>query len=295
MKPNYRLEPWMYLLPALLIYTVAVLVPVVWSLVYSFFDWDGIKPMQFAGWGNYIRMARDTKMLNAFTNNLKFMALGTLVQVFMGLFMATLLYNINKGSNILRVLYFIPCIISSMAICKIFDKLLSVQPEGLVAAIVKMMGNKPMAVLSSPKYALTAVAFIDAYKFCGLYMVIFYSAFMAIDHEIIEAAYIDGCTWIQQYIHVMLPMIKPIFFTVLVILVNGTLKSFDISYILTKGGPGSASELVATYMYKVSFGSTRLGYGSAISVFLLVESLIAVGIIRFFGNRANREDNTTGG
>lgn len=288
MKPSYKLEPWMYLLPALLIYTFAVLVPVVWSLVYSFYNWNGVGAMEFAGLGNYVRMIRDSKMLTAIKNNLFFMVLGTSVQVVMGLFMATLLYNISKGSNILRVLYFIPCIISSMAICKIFEKLLSVQPQGLVAAIVEMFGGKPIAVLSSPKYALTAVTLIDAYKFMGLYMVIFYSAFMAIDHDVIEAAYIDGCTWWKQYVYVMLPMIKPIFFTVLVILVNGTLKGYDISAILTKGGPGSASELVSTYMYKISFGSTRFGYGSAISMFLLLESLIAVGIVRFFGNRSEK-------
>ena len=288
MKPRTRIEPWLYLLPALMVYMFVVMVPVVWSLVYSLFDWKGIGAMKFAGLANYVRMFNDTKMITAIKNNLIYMALGTMVQVFMGLLMATLLSSITKGSNILRVLYFIPCIISSMAICKIFDKLLSVQPQGLIAAIVSALGGKPKALLSSPQHALYMVTLVDAYKFCGLYMVIFYSAFVALDHEIIEAAYIDGCTWWQQYIHIRLPMIKPIFFTVLVILVNGTLKSFDISYILTHGGPGNVSELVATYMYKISFNSVDFGYGSAISMFLLVESLIAVGIVRFIGNRSEK-------
>ena len=288
MKPKNKLEPWLFLLPALIVYTCIVLLPVLWSLVYSFFNWNGISDMKFVGLGNYARMLSDKKMMAAFKNNLFFMAVGTCVQVFMGLLMATLLSNIRRGSNTLRVLYFIPCIISSMAICKIFNMLLSVQPEGLLAAIVKMFGGKPIALLSSYDYALLVVTLVDAYKFCGLYMVIFYSAFMNLDHEIIEASYIDGCTWWQQYIHIRLPMIKPIFFTVLVILVNGTLKSFDVSYILTSGGPGTASELVATYMYKVSFNSTNFGYGSAISVFLLAESLIAVGIVRMFSRRSEK-------
>ena len=288
MKPKNKLEPWLFLLPALIVYTCIVLLPVLWSLVYSFFNWNGINDMKFVGLGNYARMLSDKKMMAAFKNNLFFMAVGTCVQVFMGLLMATLLSNIRRGSNILRVLYFIPCIISSMAICKIFNMLLSVQPEGLLAAIVKMFGGKPIALLSSYDYALLVVTLVDAYKFCGLYMVIFYSAFMNLDHEIIEASYIDGCTWWQQYIHIRLPMIKPIFFTVIVILVNGTLKSFDVSYILTNGGPGTASELVATYMYKVSFNSTNFGYGSAISVFLLAESLIAVGIVRMFSRRSEK-------
>lgn len=288
MKPKNKIEPWMFLLPALLVYTGVVLIPVVWSLGYSFFNWKGIGAMKFTGLDNYVRMFTDKKMIAAIQNNLYFMVVGTVVQVFMGLLMATLLSNIRRGNNILRVLYFIPSIISSMAICKIFNLLLSVQPQGLVAAIVSAFGGKPKALLSDYNWALTIVTLVDAYKYCGLYMVIFYSAFMNIDHEIVEAAYIDGCTWWQQYIHIRLPMIKPIFFTVVVILVNGTLKGFDVSAILTSGGPGTATELVATYMYKVAFTSTNFGYGSAISMFLLFESLIAVGIVRLFGNRSEK-------
>jgi raffinose/stachyose/melibiose transport system permease protein len=215
---------------------------------------------------------------------------GTIYQVFTGLIMAIILTNITKGNNILRVIYFIPCIISSMAICKIFEKLLSVEPQGVLAAIMEGMGMEPIALLSEPKWALLVVTLVDGYKFCGLYMVIFYSAFMAISNDVVEAAYIDGCTWGQQYRYIKLPMIKNIFFVVLVIVINGTLKSFDVSYILTNGGPGSASELVATYTYKTAFSSTQFGYGSALSVFLLVESLVAVGIIRIFQQRAAKRD-----
>lgn len=285
MKSRFKAEPWLFVLPALLVYVFAVIIPVVWSLVAGFFSWKGIGKMSFAGLENYARMIGDKKLLISIKNNLFFMGVGTVVQLFMGLVMATLLSTINKGSNLFRVLYFIPGIISSMAICKIFEKLLSVQPVGLLAAVVIALGGKPVALLSDPNYALLIVTLVDAYKFCGLYMVIFYSAFTNIDHEIIEAAYIDGCSWWQQYIHIRLPMIRPIIVTAIVILVNGTLKGFDVPYILTYGGPGNASELVATYMYKVAFNSTNFGYGSAIAMLLLVESLIAVSIVRVLGKR----------
>lgn len=285
MKSRFKAEPWLFVLPALLVYVFAVIIPVVWSLVAGFFSWKGIGKMSFAGLENYARMIGDKKLLISIKNNLFFMGVGTVVQLFMGLVMATLLSTINKGSNLFRVLYFIPGIISSMAICKIFEKLLSVQPVGLLAAVVIALGGKPVALLSDPNYALLIVTLVDAYKFCGLYMVIFYSAFTNIDHEIIEAAYIDGCSWWQQYIHIRLPMIRPIIVTAIVILVNGTLKGFDVPYILTYGGPGNASELVATYLYKVAFNSTNFGYGSAIAMLLLVESLIAVSIVRVLGKR----------
>lgn len=289
MKPRFKAEPWLFAAPALLVYLFVVIVPVIWSLGYSLFNWHGIGAMEFVGIDNYVRMLRDTTFQAAVRNNLLFMAVGTAFQLFMGLLMAILLSSIRRGSNILRVIYFIPCIISSMAICKIFDKLFSVMPQGVIAACMTALGLKPVAFLSEPKFALLCVALIDGYKFCGLYMVIFYSAFMSISQDVVEAAYIDGCNWVRQFIHIKLPMIKSMFFTVIVILVNGTLKSFDVSYILTSGGPGNATELVATYMYKTAFNSTNFGYGSAISVFLLIESLIAVSLIRYFQGRVDRE------
>ncbi len=288
MRPKFKAEPWLFAAPALIVYLLIVIIPVVWSLGYSLFSWNGINDMKFAGLENYVRMFRDTTFQTAVRNNLYFMAVGTVYQVLMGLMMAILLSSIQKGSNLLRVVYFIPCIISSMAICKIFEKLFSVMPQGVLAAMMSALGLKPIAFLSEPSYALLFVTLVDGYKFCGLYMVIFYSAFMAIPKDVVEAAYIDGCTWLGQYVHIKLPMIRGIFFTVLVILVNGTLKGFDVSYILTAGGPGSASELVATYMYKTAFNSTNFGYGSAISVFLLLESLIAVSFVRYFQGRADR-------
>ena len=290
MRPRNKWEPWLFSAPALIVYVCIVLVPVVWSIVYSVFDWNGISAMKFVGLQNYSRMFGDEVFKISFFNNLFFMAVGTIYQVFTGLIMAIILTNITKGNNILRVMYFIPCIISSMAICKIFEKLLSVEPQGVLAAIMEGMGMEPIALLSEPKWALLVVTLVDGYKFCGLYMVVFYSAFMAISNDVVEAAYIDGCTWGQQYRYIKLPMIKNIFFVVLVIVINGTLKSFDVSYILTNGGPGSASELVATYTYKTAFSSTQFGYGSALSVFLLVESLVAVGIIRIFQQRAAKRD-----
>jgi len=266
--------------PAVIVYVSVVIVPVVWSMGFSFFDWNGISKMKFTGIGNYVRMFNDVIFRAAFLNNLYFMVVGTIYQVLSGLIMATILSSINRGSNLMRVLYFMPCIISSAAICKVFDKILSVQPVGIIAALATLLGLEPIAYLSEAKWALFAVTIVDAYKFCGIYMVIFYSAFMALPSDVEEAAYIDGCSWFQQYFHIKLPMIRNIFMVVVVMLVNGTLKGFDVSYILTYGGPGNASELMATYMYKTAFNATRFGYGSALAVFIFLISMVAVGLTR---------------
>ena len=290
MKPKNKMEPWLFAGPALIVYLVIVIMPIVWSLTYSFTNWSGIGNMKFIGLDNYIEMFSDSTLWTAFKNNIYFMILGTVFQLLMGLVMAVLLSSISKGSNILRVIYFIPCIISSMAICKIFEKLLSVQPRGVLVAITDILGLSQHAFLSEPDWALTFVTLIDGYKFCGLYMVIFYSAFMNVDKEVLESAYLDGCNWFQQLIYIKFPLIKNIFFMVLIILVNGCLKGFDVPYILTKGGPGYASELVSTYMYKTAFSMSKFGYGSTLGVFIMVESLIAVGIVQAVQKIATRKD-----
>ncbi len=290
MKPKNKIEPWLFAAPALIIYIFIVILPILWSLTYSFTDWNGIGKMDFVGLDNYVKMFSDKTLWIAFKNNIFFMILGTVFQLLMGLVMAVLLSSIVKGSNLLRIIYFIPCIVSSMAICKIFEKLLSVQPRGVLVAIMDLLGLAPHAFLSEPDWALTFVTLIDGYKFCGLYMVIFYSAFMNVSKEVLESAYLDGCNWFQQLIYIKMPLIKNIFFMVLIILINGCLKGFDVSYILTKGGPGNASELVSTYMYKTAFSMSKFGYGSTLGVFIMAESLLAVGIVQLIQKIAARGD-----
>ncbi|MEJ1938619.1 sugar ABC transporter permease, partial [Nostoc sp. NIES-2111] len=177
---------------------------------------------------------------------------------------------------------FIPCVISSVAICQIFAKLFALNPEGVFNALLGAAGLAAWkgAPLSDPHLALVIVTLVDAYKFCAIYMVIYFSAFMGIDAQLLEAAELDGANWWQRYVHVRFPMIRTVFLISLVVLISGTLKGFDVSYILTGGGPGASSELISTYMYKTIFNSLNFGYGSAIAVFLAVECLLAVAIMQ---------------
>ncbi len=280
---------WLYVLPALLLFTFLVIVPIFWSLSFSVFKWNGIGTRVFIGIGNYLRMWNDGVFRQAFINNLIFAGLGTIAQVFFGMLMAVLLISIKALRDSVKVIYFIPCVISSVAICQIFAKLLAVNPEGVVNALFGAVGLAAWkgAPLSDPNLALVIVTLVDAYKFCAIYMVIYYSAFIGIDSEILEAAEIDGANWWQKYVYIRFPLIRTVILISLVVLISGTLRGFDVSYILTGGGPGAASELVSTYMYKTIFNSTNFGYGSAIAVFLVIECLLAVAIMRrAFGSDA---------
>ncbi len=282
MKETRRWVPWAFAAPALIVFTATVVLPVVWSASYSLFDWNGIGRMSFAGLDNYVRMFNDNVFRAAVANNLVFALMSTLIQIVVGLALAMLLLSITRFRNLAKVIYFIPCVISSVAISQIFRQVLSVDPEGFVNAIFGSLGLTALqgAYLSDPNLTLALVSVIDAYKFCAIYMVIYLTAFMAIDKDVLEAAALDGANWWQQYISIKFPLIKGIILVTVVLLVSGTLKAFDVSYILTAGGPGSSSELVATYLYKVLFNSSRFGYGSAIAVFLVIECLIVVAILQ---------------
>ncbi len=280
MKPKNRLEPWLFSAPALIIYTFAVVIPVVFSLVLSLFNWDGIANMKFTGFGNFKEMFSDSTFFTALKNNLIYMVVGTTYQFLMGMFMAILISSTRFFRNIMKVMYFIPCIIATVAISQIFTKLLALSPMGIINVLIQTLGLKPTAFLGNINTSLLSVALVDGYKFCGIYMVMFCSAFASISSDVVEAAYLDGCNWFQQYFYIKIPMIKNVCTVALVMLVNGTLKAFEIPFIMTNGGPGASSELISTFMYKMSFSAMRFGYGSALAVFLFIECMIAVTIIR---------------
>ena len=279
---------WPYYLPAVIIFTLIVVVPIIWSFGASLFDWNGIGSMRFSGLANFRLMLTDKVFRAAFLNTIFFTLLGTCVQMLMGLVMALLVLCIDRFRTIIRTVYFIPCVISSVAISQIFAQMLAVNPPGVVPAVGSLFGLAPHALLSDPHWALVLVTLIDAYKFAGIYMVIYYAALQSVDAEVLEAALIDGCNWWQQLIYIRVPLIRAVLEVTLVMLVSGCLKGFDVSYVLTGGGPGSSSELVSTYLYKTIFISGNFGYGSAISIFLAVECLLTLLILRHLFGRGDK-------
>lgn len=289
MKISKRVEPWLFAAPAIIMFAAVVVFPLFWTVWLSFFKWDGISPMKFIGLDNFRRLMSDRTFVAAIQHNFQFSLISTVYQFFVGLFLAILLSNVTKFRNVLKVVYFVPCIVATVAVAQIFMKLLAMTPVGAINLLIKALGGTPAAWLGSPKTALTALSLVDAYKYCGIYMVMFYSALISVPEEIVDAAYIDGCGWIKQHIYIKIPMIKEVAGMVLVLLINGTLKSFELPYVLTAGKPGTSTELVATYMYKSAFLTMRYGYASAIAVFLLCECLIAVRIVKRFTSGSNLE------
>lgn len=269
------------LLPAFLVYTLLVIVSIIWAGYYSFFDWSGVGKMTFVGLGNYITLfTSDEVFSSTIWHTIIYTIINIAIQVFGGLLFAILLSRMTKARVFLQTMYYVPVVISSVAICQIFNKLFSVTPTGIVDTILAMINPalKTMEWISDPKLSLYVTAFVEGYKYLGLYMVIFYAALIAVPDELSEAAKADGASTFQEYWHIRIPYIKPVIIANCILVLNGSLRSFEYSYLLTGGGPGNSSELMTTYMYKQAFSSMKYGYGSAVAIVIVIICL-AVGLL----------------
>lgn len=277
-----RLSVLIFLLPPLALYCVAVLLPILQSLFLSFFDWDGISDMEFVGLENYIRMLTgDTVFWRAFLNTLGYLAICLVLQLGGALVVASLLTMLRRGREIVKTLYLLPAVISTVAIAILFQRLYALEPVGLLNGVLEFvgLGGLQTAWLSNVDTVLAAVSIPEGWRFTGLYMLIIYAALLAVPQELEEAAKLDGASWWQTFWRIRFPHIRPVWTTTTIIATTYALRGFDIPYLLTNGGPGQASELLTTYMYKTAFTSTNYGYASTISVFVVVECLAAVGLI----------------
>ncbi|MDQ1007789.1 raffinose/stachyose/melibiose transport system permease protein [Streptomyces sp. V4I23] len=283
MLPNRsKLSVAVFLLPPLLLYGAAVLLPIVQSLVLSFFSWDGITEMQFVGLSNYRHMlVGDTLFWTTFVNQLGYVAICLALQLGGGLAAAALLASLTRGREVVKVLYLLPAVISTLAIAFLFQRIYSMEPVGLLNGLLGSVGLDGLARpwLSDVHTVLAAVSAPEGWRFIGLYTVILYAALLAVPKEIEEAARLDGANQWQVFTRIRFPYIRPVWTTTSIMATTYALRGFDIPYLLTNGGPGHSSELVTTYMYKTAFTSTDFGYASAMSVFIVIECLVAVGLI----------------
>ena len=282
----------LFIFPAFLIYTAFVIVSIIWAGYYSFFDWGGVGEKVFVGLKNYIELVTQDEVFRAtIGHTLVYTVINVAIQVFGGLLFAILLSRIKKGRVTLQTLYYIPVVISSVAICQIFTKLFSVTPIGIVNQILSFVNPsfKFMEWISNPQVSLYVAAFVEAYKYLGLYMVIFYAALIGVPDELGEAALIDGAAVWQEYLYVKIPYIKPVIIANCLLVLNGSLRSFEFSYLLTHGGPGNASELMTTYMYKQAFSSMKYGYGSAVAIMIVIICMVVGLLFRKFSEQGEDE------
>ncbi|MDC7289320.1 sugar ABC transporter permease [Blautia schinkii] len=272
-----------FLIPALLIIAVFIIYPIVDSFRTSLFDWNGITAgKKFIAMNNWKELISDDTFWKAFRNNIIVMVLSIVIQMPIGMAIATFLDRVGKKGTIFKVLWFLPMLMSSVAIGYLFKYALDTN-TGLVSTISRMLGGKNIDLLGNPKTALLTITVVICWQFIPFYMVYFMAAYSSLPADVYEAAIIDGATRGQYFWRVALPMMKPSIKSAIILSMVGSLKYFDLIYVMTGGGPGDASELMATYMYSNAFESYRMGYASAIAsgmfIVITVISLVTMKLI----------------
>ena len=268
-----------FLLPAFIVYSVIVMVPILVSIYYSCLDWNGIGKKSFVGFNNYIKLFGDSVFRQAFGNNIIYIVIVMVLQLGFGFSIAVLLTYLKKGRGFIQTVYYIPSVITVIAISQLFTGFYSYEPLGLFNIFRKMLGMEPIAFLSEYKTVLWAVASVEGWQYIGIYMIIFYSALVSVSPDILEAARIDGATELQILVKIRIPAIANVIMLSCILSLVGALRGFAAPMNMTKGGPNHRSEILATYMYKKAFTSRDYGYGSAIAVIIVILSIIGVLLI----------------
>lgn len=266
-----------FLLPALILIAVFIVYPVIDTFVISGFQWNGISADKvFIGLDNWNALIHDEKFWDSFYHNLTVMVFSIVIQIPIGMLLATFLDAGGKKLNIFKVIWFLPYLMSSVAIAFLFVYALATN-GGLVSSFATLVQGKKTTVdlLGTAPNALYTIIGVIAWQFTPFYMVYFIAGYGNIDTEIYEAAVIDGATRGQYIRHIAIPLLGPIFKTACTMSLIGSLKYFDMIWNMTQGGPAGTSELMATYMYKLSFQQFNMGYGSTVAagMFVLITAI----------------------
>lgn len=275
----------LFLSPALLVYSVLVMIPIALTFYYSVLDWDGLGEKRWIGFGNFAKLMRDEVFVRALGNNLVYILIVMLMQLGIGFLIALLLTYLKKGRGLIQTVYYIPSVITVIAVAQLFTSFYSYEPIGLFNIFRKLFGLAPIAFLSEYRTVLPAVASVEGWQYIGIYMLIFYSALVSVSPDIIEAARIDGASETQLLFKVRIPSITNVILLSGILSLVGALRGFAAPMNMTKGGPNHRSEILATYMYKKAFTSRDYGYGSALAVVIVILSIAAVLLISRYMER----------
>lgn len=265
------------LLPALVLYLFFVIVPIFWSAYYGFFDWKGIGAAKFIGFDNYVEVIQDPIFWKAFKNNMLIVAASVFGQVPIAMVLALLLMRSTLFQRVIRASVFMPMVLSSVVVGIIWGYIYHPQ-IGILNFLLEGIGLESWkkSWLSDPKVSMFALMVPIIWNYIGPYMIMFIAALQNISPEIEDAAQLDGVGPVRKLFAVTLPMIWDTVKVAVVLCISGSLKAFDLIYVMTGGGPAHSTELLASYMYNSTFNVYRFGFGSAISTAIIILSLLLI-------------------
>lgn len=265
-----------FLLPGFLLYTLLLMVPIAGSFVLSFFKWNGIKnvPMVFVGLNNFKDVITDPAFWHSIKNIMWFMVLTLATQLPIGLLLAVMLSERFRGYRFFKFAYFVPQVLSTTVIGLLWYFIL--MPTGVLNTVLQSIGLGSLVRmwLVDKGTAMTTIILVNTWCGIGFHMTVSYAAISGIPDDVVEAAKLEGAVGIKKVIHIIIPMIWESIISSIVVIVTAVLKTFDLVYVMTKGGPNGLTDVPSTLLYKEAFQYSDFGRASVIGVYIFILSVI---------------------
>jgi ABC-type sugar transport system permease subunit len=275
-----KLIPFAFIIVPLVIYIWWVLWPMLYSFYLSLTAWSGFEDPEFIGFRNFTRLFQDPVFYISLRNNLLWVVSFITIPVALGLGLAMLLNGSIFGEKFFKASFFAPMVLS-LVVCGLVWGWLYNPKYGLINEVLEIFGigtTKRIAWLSEPSLVMGSIITVAIWRQVGYVMILYLAGLQGVDHFLIDASKVDGCSWWQTFRHVIIPQLAPVTIIVMVISVIDSLRAFDLVSVMTRGGPFNSSSVLANYMYIKSFNDFRMGYGAAISVILFMISLVFIVI-----------------
>ncbi len=278
-KSDFRISkkaaPWIFLLPALVIFTIYVVYPILDSIWLSFFQWDGIGEKTWVGLDNYSQLLGSKEFRTALINNVIWLVLFMLAPP-LGLMIALFLNQQVYGIRMVKALFFFPFVISQVVVGLVFSWFYD-PSFGLLNIVISWFGGDSVSILANEQYVTYGIVAAGLWPQIAYCMILYLTGLNNLDPEQLEAARLDGSRGLKMLWYVVLPQLKPATFIAIVVTVIGALRSFDLVATMTAGGPWGSSTVLAYMMYEESIFNYRMGFGASVAVvlFLIMDIYIA--------------------
>ena len=278
--PSY----WPFVIPALVVVLAIIVFPWLFTIWMSFNEWKVGSPTTFVGLANYVRLPNDPRFVEAVGHTVVYTALSVLLPVILGTFAAVVFHARFPFRGMLRAIFIMPMMATPVAIALVWTMMFHPQ-LGVLNYLLSLVGIGPQLWVFHPATVIPSLVLVETWQWTPLVMLIVLGGIAALPTEPYESAQIDGAGIWQMFRYITLPLILPFVFIAAMIRTIDAVKSFDIIFAITQGGPGSASETINVYLYSVAFVYYDLGYGSAIAVIFFVLIIMLAAVLLYLRQR----------
>lgn len=289
-RPSLFTLSWM-LGPTLFFLAVFILWPIFETFRLSLFDWNGLTPTQeFIGFGNYKELISDLIFWRSVKNSFILLGMALIIEIPLGFFLALMLYTGGKRFKIFRFLYFFPMLLSPVAVGILF-KFIFDYNSGALNQIIGILNQENLMQdwLGNKEIAIYTIGILVTWQYTPFYMLLFLAALNNIPTEIEEAAKIDGARGWKMIRLIQIPLVRGAGVIAVILISIGSLRYFDLVWVLTAGGPESSTEVMATYLFQMAFKSYRVGYASTIATALFIIAFFTAIFVQFSTRKIRQE------